>query len=299
MLQLKDQLHNFLHCSIGDGSTALFWHDYWTELGPLHQLFGSSGPRSLRIPLGATVSRAVNNGLWNIPSARSDDAVTLQIILSTMAVPSSSSRADVYLWRNSAGGFGPTFSSRVTWERLRLTRPQVQWYSVVWFKEEIPRCSFICWTAILGILPTRDRLISWGLSVPPGCVLCSLADESIAHLFFQCPFAVATWSRFCGRYLASTPSSLADVVLLCQQLPGPHASRAVVVLKLINQVIVYNLWRERNARIFTAVSSTQEAFWRLVDRAIRDRLLSLSRPSTTAPSPSLLELYFWFLSPYS
>ncbi|XP_018443554.1 uncharacterized protein LOC108815453 [Raphanus sativus] len=299
MLQLKDQLHTFLRCSIGDGNTALFWHDYWTELGPLHQLFGPTGPRSLRIPLNANVSRAVSNGHWSIPSARSEDAVTLQIILSTTVIPSSSNRADVFLWRNSSGGFGPSFSSRVTWERLRVTRPQVPWYSVVWFKEEIPRCSFISWTAFLGRLPTRDRLISWGLSVPPGCVLCSLADESVNHLFFQCPFAVATWSRFCGRYMASPPSSLADVVLLCQQLPGPHASRAVVVLKLINQVIVYTLWRERNSRIFSGVSSSQEACSRLVDRAVRDRLLSLTRPTATAPSPSLLELFFWFVSPFS
>ncbi|XP_018448702.1 uncharacterized protein LOC108820231 [Raphanus sativus] len=299
MLQLKDQLHTFLRCGIGDGNTALFWYDYWAELGPLHLLFGTTGSRSLRIPLTATVSRAVTNGHWNLPPARSDFAETLQVILSTTTVPTSTSGADVYLWRLSSGGFGPSFSSRVTWERLRVATPMVPWHTVVWFKEEIPRCSFISWTAFLGRLPTRDRLISWGLSVPPGCALCSLADESISHLFFLCPFAVAIWTRFCGRYLASRPTSLADIVRLCQQLSGPHASRAVIVLKLLNQVIIYSLWRERNTRIFTGVSSTQEAIFRRVDRAMRDRLLSLSRPTASAPSPSLLELYFWFLDPYS
>ncbi|CAG7910805.1 unnamed protein product, partial [Brassica rapa] len=99
--------------------------------------------------------------------------------------------------------------------------------------------------------------------------------------------------------LASPPASLAEVVLLCQRLPGPHASRAITVLKLLNQLIIYNLWRERNARIFTSVSSSEEAFFRVVDRAMRDRLLSLSRPSSAAHHPSLLELYFWFLTPYS
>lgn len=299
MLQLKDQLHSFLRCSVGDGNTALFWYDYWTELGPLNLLFGTTGSRSLRIPLAATVSRAVNNGNWNLPPARSEFAETLQIILSATPVPSADFRGDVYLWRNASGGFGPSFSSRVTWERLRVVAPVVPWHSVVWFKEEIPRCSFITWTAFLGRLPTRDRLISWGLSVPPGCVLCSSADESTSHLFFICLFAVATWTRFCGRYLASRPSSLADVLHLSQHLSGPNASRAVVVLKLLNQVIVYNLWRERNSRIFTGVSSTHHAIFHKIDRSMRDRLLSLSRPSVIAPSPSLLELYFWFISPYS
>lgn len=165
---------------------------------------------------------------------------------------------------------------------------------MVWFREEIPRCSFTSWSAFLGRLLTRDRLISWGLTAPSGCVLCSVADESISHLFFECSFAAATWTRFCGRFMASPPALLAAIVDLCQQLQDLHASRAVAVLKLLNQVIIYSIWRERNARIFTGVSSTPKAFFRAVDRVIRDRLLSLSCPAVSAPRPSLLEFFFWF-----
>lgn len=299
MLLLKPELQSFLRCKVGDGSSASFWFDYWTDLGPLNLVFGSSGPSALRIPLNAIVSQAVSNGNWNLPPARSEVAVTLQIVLSTMRVPSADYGDDVYLWRNQSGGFGPAFSARVTWERIRVPSPLVTWQSVVWFKEELPRCSFITWTAFLRRLPTRDRLISWGLSVPSGCVLCSLADESHSHLFFDCGFAIATWSRFCGRYMASPPASLAAVQDLCHHLQGPHSARAVSILKLLNQVIVYSLWRERNARIFKGVSTTQEAFYRAVDRTMRDRLLSISRSSSAIVAPSLLELYFCFLSPYS
>ncbi|KAG2252551.1 hypothetical protein Bca52824_082687 [Brassica carinata] len=164
MLDLRQELQLYLRCSVRDGNTALFWYDYWRELGPLHLLFGSSGPASLWIPLNATVFQAVRDGHWNLPPARSENDVTLQVILSTMAVP----------------------------------------------------------------------------------------------------------------FLASPPTSVAAVVDLCRQLQGPHASRAVAVLKLLNQVIIYNLWRERNA------------FFKVVDRCTRDRLLSL--PSVTAASPSLPEL---------
>ena len=297
MLQLKQELQGLLRCGIGDGKTALFWYDYWIDLGPLYLLFGPSGPRALRIPLNATVSQAVSNGHWNLPPARSAFAETLQVLLSTIRPPSDTDGSDVYLWRTQAGGFVTSFSSRVTWERIRNPNPLVQWHSIVWFKEEIPRCSFISWTAFLGRLPTRDRLISWGLSVPPGCVLCSNANESHSHLFFECAFATAVWNRFCGRYMASPPASLDAVVALCRHLQGPQVQRVVVILKLLSQVIVYNLWRERNGRIFRDVSLNQEAFFRVVDRGMRDRLLSPSL--VTASSPSLLELYFWFLTPYS
>ncbi|XP_048596277.1 uncharacterized protein LOC125578042 [Brassica napus] len=227
------------------------------ELGPLHLLSGPSGPRDLRIPLDATVSQAVTNDHWNLPSARSEYAITLQIILSTLPVPSATYGCDTYLWRTSSGAFGNSFSSKVTWERMRVPIPLVQWHSVAWFREEITRCSFIAWTAFLRRLPTRDR------------------------------------------FLATPPATLDAVVVLCQHFPGPHARRAVAVMKLLNQVIIYNIWRERNARVFTGVSSTQEAVFRVVDRTVRDRLLALSRPTVSAPPPSLLELYFWFISPYS
>lgn len=141
--------------------------------------------------------------------------------------------------------------------------------------------------------------IDWfrGLTLPSGCVLCSGANEYHSHLFFECSFAAAVWNRFCGRYLASPPSSVAAVVDSFLQLQGPHAPRAMAVLKLLNQVIIYYLWRERNARIFRDVSMTPEAFFKVVDRCMRDRLLSL--PSVTASSPSLLELFFCFVSPYN
>ncbi|WZZ05605.1 hypothetical protein YC2023_091526 [Brassica napus] len=112
MLRLKQDLQPFLHCSVRDGNRALFWYDNWTDLGPLHFLFGSSGPRALRIPLNATVVQAVRSGHWNLPLARSELAVTLQIILSTLSVPSAVNGGDVYLWRIQSGGFGPSFSSR-------------------------------------------------------------------------------------------------------------------------------------------------------------------------------------------
>ncbi|XP_022562348.2 uncharacterized protein LOC106421438 [Brassica napus] len=297
MLELRQQLQLYLRCNVGDGRTALFWYDYWTDLGPLYTLFGNSGPTSLRIPLNANVSEAVCDGHWRLPAARSENAETLQVVLSTMSVPCDANGSDVYLSRINSGGFGASFSSNVTWERLRNPNPRVHWHPVVWFKEEIPRCSFITWTVFLNRLPTRDRLISWGLTLPPGCVLCSDADESHSHLFFECSFAAVVWNRYCGRFLASPPSYVAAVVDLSHQLQGPHGPRVVAVLKLLNQVIIYNLWRERNARIFRSVSLTQEAFFKVVDRCMRDRLLSLQ--SLTAVSPSLLELYFWFVSPYS
>lgn len=298
MLELRDSLGTYIRCGIGDGCTASFWFDYWTELGPLFSLFGSSGPRHLRIPLQATMADAFQNGFWFLPPARSDFAETLQIILSTITPPSASNGSDVFLWRGAPTGcFTNSFSSKVTWEILREPSPVVPWFSTIWFKEEIPRCSFVAWLSMLGRLPTRDRLLSWGLSVPSGCVLCSNGVESHRHLFFECSFAAGVWLCFCGRFMSNPPSDLLSAVVFCEHLQGPHAVSAKKVFKLLLQVIIYNLWRERNALIFRGSALHPSAFFRVIDRAMRDRLLSF--PSVTASSPSLLELYLCFISPFS
>lgn len=150
---------------------------------------------------------------------------------------------------------------------------------------------------MLARLPTRDRLLSWGLTVPDSCVFCDADRESHQHLFFECPYAVEIWRKFCGRFLSTPPADLQAMVMLCTQFQGSYSSQVKVILRLLLQVIVYNLWRKRNARIFRNISRSPLAFFKLVDRSLRDRLLSLPRDPSQAHS--LLELYFWFVDPFS
>lgn len=153
-------LVRFLHCEIGDGKIASFWFDYWSDLGPFISLLGDSGPRQLRIPLEATVIKATCNGSWLLPAARSNEALTLQTMLTTILSPTATRGHDNYLWSNAAGIHVNNFSSKATWNLLREQSQTVSWHKVIWFREEIPRCSFITWLVMLSRLPTRDELCS-------------------------------------------------------------------------------------------------------------------------------------------
>ncbi|WZZ39576.1 hypothetical protein YC2023_035835 [Brassica napus] len=84
---------------------------------------------------------------------------------------------------------------------------------------------------------------------------------------------------------------------MSSQFQDPYSSQVKVIFKLILQVIIYGLWRERNARIFRNVFLPPPAFFKLVDRSLRDKLLSFPRDSSQAHL--LLELYFWFVDPFS
>ena len=55
--------------------------------------------------------------------------------------------------------------------------------------------------AILNRLPTKDRLISWGLTIDGDCKLCQIEPKTRDHLFFGCSFSRGIWRtilQLCG-----------------------------------------------------------------------------------------------------
>ena len=157
----------------------------------------------------------------------------------------------------------------------------------MWFKENIPRNTFISWLAFLRRLPTRDRLRRWRMNVPQECVLCSTGIETHHHIFFECEYSSSIWKHFAQAILPATPLDVHSAAAMISHLR--HPSQAPPVIKLIFQSAIYLIWKERNARVFTSASTSAAALRSALDRLIRDRLLSFPSPD---PSPSLLQFYF-------
>ncbi|KAG5388097.1 hypothetical protein IGI04_029638 [Brassica rapa subsp. trilocularis] len=67
-------------------------------------------------------------------------------------------------------------------------------------------------------------------------------------------------------------------------------AHAIPVIKLYFQSAIYLLWKERNARVFTAVSSPSSVILASLNRMMRDRLLSY--PASSSFSSSLLLFIF-------
>ena len=243
------------------------------------------------------MAEATSQGYWSIPPARLDEMETLHILLSTMNLPSPPMDDDEFLWRGQSDNFVPKFSPKVTWNMVREHAPVVPWCSLVWFKQHIPRCSFVLWMAVLARLPTRDRLSSWRMAVPRTCVFCPAGDETHDHLFFQCPFSPRVWDFFSRRHNVSSMADFSSSVAFCHRLHDDHSPDVVTVFKILLHVFVYTPWKERNTRIFKGVCSSEDALFASIDRAICDCLLSC--PATRNQACSLFQLYFWFIDPYS
>ncbi|XP_013731626.1 uncharacterized protein LOC106435299 [Brassica napus] len=279
MLQLRPVLKEYMYCNIGNGENAAFWFDNWTIIGPLLEFAGQGGPRAMRVKKEAKVIDATRQGSWFLPPARSDQHHMIQAEITTIQPPNASHGSDQFLWRKSDGTFGPVFSSKVTWEYLRY----------------IPRNSFMALLALLRRMPTRDRLRRWGMDVPSVCVLCSTSSETHHHLFFECEYSSTLWQAFASQIWTNPPNDLHSAASWILQLSRQSNANVIRLIKHIFQASIYLLWKERNARIFTAVSTTPRIIHHALDRLLRDRLLSIKAAPPPAQSP--LQFYLSIYRP--
>lgn len=74
---LRPVARQFVICDIGSGSTASFWQDSWTPLGPLIEITGPAGPQTAGLPLDATVADGIIGGNWWLSGMRTRNPLIL------------------------------------------------------------------------------------------------------------------------------------------------------------------------------------------------------------------------------
>ena len=173
LLKLKETIFPLIRLKIQNGKSARFWFDNWTPCGSLSAHLSHSSSR-LGIPLHATVASLFRNGCWQLPPARTETQVQLQFYLTTVTLTEDQ---DFYEWEIN-GQVSERFQTGELYTYLKGERIDVQWSKAIWFSRGIPRHSFHTWLVVLDRLPTRDRLIRWGINVDATCLLCNSNPES-------------------------------------------------------------------------------------------------------------------------
>ena len=266
-LSLRPIAQQFLKCRVGNGDSASFWYDCWTPFGRLLDHIGSTGPCNLRIPLTATVSEASDGVNWTLPQPRSDSALALHIHLTTVMPPHASAEPDSNMWIvNGTDCYG--FSSGKTWDMLRPRSIFRQWAQTIWFKGHIPKHAFTMWVANLNRLPTKDRLIRWGLNIQPSCCLCTTAAESRNHLLITCGYAEFVWHHILQKLNRS--HLFYSWTELMSWIRKPSSATPSTLKMVAAQATVYHLWKQRNNSLHNGVCLPPHTFVRLIDREVRN-----------------------------
>lgn len=229
-------------CSVGDGSTVLFWEDLWFD-----NVFSHEYPRLFsfakdhHISVKRSMEAEYLDDLFNLPLSYQafQEYQLLQQKLQTTEYDSSVNDQWSFIWGNgidtSRRFYGLAFSHMDV-------HPIFKW---LWKSKCIPRLKFFAWLVLVDRLNTKTMLSRRNFTVQPDlfCVLCNdQVEEDIMHLFFHCPFATACWHKIEFHWQIS--NCMYDTISRMRHIfQSPYFMEVFVIAG-------WEIWNLRNGIIF-------------------------------------------------
>ncbi|XP_022015024.1 uncharacterized protein LOC110914542 [Helianthus annuus] len=184
---------DFFWIDIGNGTLASAWYDRWSDIGPLGEFISPRVISNAGFRLEDSVSDIQANGQWKWPVAWRD---LFPVLIQLDHVHIRPNNPDRVMWRD--GNNTSVFSSSEAWNSVRFKGTEIDWCTVVWFNQCIPRHAFLMWLIMRGKLLTQDKILKWDISRRKTmnmmcCLLCYANHDSHSHLFFECEFSTKVW----------------------------------------------------------------------------------------------------------
>jgi hypothetical protein len=240
---------------IGNGIKAKFWHHGWLD---------GEAPRNLAPHLfklirrkNKSVAQELTNSAW-IQSLRGKITTTTQLeefVYLWTRIRQVSLQPDVedtLVWKWTQHGI---YSSSSAYRAQFLGSYINHKISLIWRARTENKCKFFAWVLIQNKLLTADNPARREWPHHPSCALCNGPIESGLHLCLTCPFAHEVWNTVLAWESFSLPqhvvwsniSSISEWWEKTETLfPQDHKRE-------FNGLVIYtmwNLWKERNRRIF-------------------------------------------------
>ena len=254
--------------TVGDGEKALFWESSWLngrrpkDFAPL--VFDIAKKRN------CTVRKALTNDFWaahvdtqgGLSLEHISQFVRLwELIANVNLTPGV---ADLITWKFTKDG---SYSSSSAYKMQFLGQVDSMMPTLVWKPWAPSKCKIFTWLVLQNRVWTADRLERRGWPNCGRCKLCNQVQETAAHLLFQCRFtnriwnALKTWLGLHDIYpnewlgIPTVKDWWTDVI------HKRGASRKVMAS--LAMLVSWEIWLERNARVFRNNSSTAT---RLIDK---------------------------------
>jgi hypothetical protein len=242
-------------CVIGDGSSVLFWKDFWVDGTLLCDKF----PRLFSFATSEDVSVAAMYGSQNIFShfmlpisvEAYQELQDVSAILVNNPIDADSKDQRILPWGN--GSYAPSKFYKFCFAIL----PSDNTCKAIWKSRMLPKLKVFCWLLFhdrLNTLDIMDRK-QWQVENGFDCVLCnSYSRETRDHLFFGCQFAHACWEIIGIHWDLALPIS--SRILAAKQIYSGPCFMEILACG------AWNIWKMRNDFIFNGLPCSL-ARWRV------------------------------------
>jgi hypothetical protein len=140
--------------------------------------------------LTSTVSDYLVNGQWIFPQQLTQafpNLVNMVNHVITPVVPAP----DQLIWKHTDSG---DLQLKDAYQFILHNFQELHWAKTIWNSDIPPSKSLLVWRLMHDKLPTDEKLSLRGCYLPSMCSICKRQAESTFHIFFECSYAVKTWS---------------------------------------------------------------------------------------------------------
>jgi len=118
-------------------------------------------------------------------------------------------------------------------------------WKIVWRTEALPKINFFIWLLLKGKILTAENLIKRGINGPSRCPNCCNAEETMHHLFVECPFASECWRKLSplGNLTWNPQHSIAEIIYIWKKSCPWREKRSSLAKRVWDTLPHTLLWR--------------------------------------------------------
>jgi len=247
--------------SLGDGAKTKFWHHGWLD----DQAPKYLAPNLFRLlsRTNRTVQQELRNNNWMHKLARKitspihiEEFVSLWIRIQDVHLQQGIQDTITWRWTND-GNYSTRSAYRIQFRGSLLHFGT----DLIWKAHVENRCKIFAWILVQDKILTAQNLQKRGWPHQQQCVMCNGPLETSLHLCLICPFAKAVWNQILTweNFTQIQQQQNANPTHIKSWWEDVAAKAPRAERRRLNGVAIYtfwNIWKERNRRIFDNRSET-------------------------------------------
>lgn len=238
---------------------SFFW-DHWYNNTSIAEILGGISTTHFR---DLYVKEVISGVIWALP-----DYIPLNLKNMIAGSINIEESGPCLLWKNHN-----THNYKSYLEEYYSEFQNCSWFKMVWGKRHILRFSVFAWLALVNGLKTADALLVRNIMVPGTCSLCLYHNESVSHLFFECPYTFAILTALIPgtKSFLLRPSIMQ--VLDWVKVNNQGNEKVKNFYFVIVCSIIYHIWKERNGRRFGSTSNCSNTLLFNIKRNICEKAI--------------------------
>jgi exonuclease III len=267
--------------TVGNGEKAQFWTSRWLQGEAPATMYPALYKHSKR--KNRTVKDAIIGNKW-IQDIDYNMTVTLltqfidlwQQVQQTTLSPEDK---DSIIWRHTTDG---QYSAKSAYQLQFIGKTRSLTANITWATKAPPKCRFFIWLMLQNRVWTAARLLLREWPNEYFCPLCVRNLETIYHLLQECKFAREVWSKVASWISApvlnpTTWSQDTDFQSWFIELGDSGLGARKEGVRSITMLTAWEIWKERNNRIFNKESKSAEQLLGSIQNEARTWILAGNR----------------------